>query len=926
MNNKKKQTVVVAMATALGVSVMMSPVAVYAQEEDSAIIMQENNQQKIQQETNPQDETTISKQEVPVNENLQDTNTNNLQSVTDVPVVGPRSNEAFTNDGDAQQAIQEALGNYPVSNETTIDEIDDFLEKTFINTGKLADCSLGSFDKTKATVDTVGNITLQIVFVLRFQSSYIYYYYMNITIPRLPTAGEVAINDKNFPDAEFRSYIKKTFDSDSDDVLSIVELDNAKRVYLYGNKNIKSIEGIQYLRNLVFLNCGNTDIETFDVSKNKKLETLYCTDNLKLTSLNIDGAESLEELQCYSTGITELNVKNNTNLDWLACYKTNINSLDVSNNSKLRILDCFSNPQLTTLKTNKSGLLEKLDITETGINELDVSDHSKLTDLKAMRCPNLVSLNISNASLLKELWTKDSPVLAVIQTGNNTALEIIVVSGNTSLSDMDVSSMSNLKNFTGDDTALRGLDLTNNKNLDSLSISGCPLAYLNLPQEVDINYLYSGNNKQVSFDISGSSFKITDIFPNINVANLSLLSGATQNGEVFSGYKNGEPIRYTYYCGMYNGRKIQLSVSLIPNIQKLDNSITIKKDLGKPYDGIPVELNKSDIVVKGGNQAYKIRWEMLDGSYWKDVNGPPCDVGNYRVRITVEEDEYFYGASNKVEFAITKATNSWKNELMIADWTYSEKSNLPTATAQFGNPTFTYSDSKTGTFTSNVPTDAGTWYVKATVAGTDNYTGLEEIVMFQIQKANNKWISQPELIGWTYGEKANMPTATSKYGNVTYSYSDTKVGIYTDKVPQNAGTWYIKASVEETGNYTGLEYITTFMIAPKHINDDIIPDIHSDEDIAHLIIKDGDNELVKGKDYRIDKQQKDNEVTITITFQGNYIGTATRSYMIDTEKSEEIIKDTNSVSTGDHSQTGFFATICIFFAGCFVYLTGKKKE
>lgn len=116
------------------------------------------------------------------------------------------------------------------------------------------------------------------------------------------------------------------------------------------------------------------------------------------------------------------------------------------------------------------------------------------------------------------------------------------------------------------------------------------------------------------------------------------------------------------------------------------------------------------------------------------------------------------------------------------------------------------------------------------------------------------------------------------------------------------------------------------MIAPKHMDDHIIPDIHSDEDVTNLIIKDGDRELIKGKDYRIDKQQKDNEVTITITFQGNYIGTATRSYIINTEKSEEIIKDTNSVSTGDHSQTGFFAAISMFSAGCFVYLTGKRRK
>ena len=36
MNSRKKQTVAVAMATALGASAMMSPVAVHAQEEDPA--------------------------------------------------------------------------------------------------------------------------------------------------------------------------------------------------------------------------------------------------------------------------------------------------------------------------------------------------------------------------------------------------------------------------------------------------------------------------------------------------------------------------------------------------------------------------------------------------------------------------------------------------------------------------------------------------------------------------------------------------------------------------------------------------------------------------------------------------------------------------------------------------------------------------
>lgn len=48
---------------------------------------------------------------------------------------------------------------------------------------------------------------------------------------------------------------------------------------------------------------------------------------------------------------------------------------------------------------------------------------------------------------------------------------------------------------------------------------------------------------------------------------------------------------------------------------------------------------------------------------------------------------------------------------------------------------FTYSDSEDGTFTTDTPTTAGTWYVNATVAGNDNYNGLESIKEFTISKA-----------------------------------------------------------------------------------------------------------------------------------------------------------------------------------------------
>ena len=65
--------------------------------------------------------------------------------------------------------------------------------------------------------------------------------------------------------------------------------------------------------------------------------------------------------------------------------------------------------------------------------------------------------------------------------------------------------------------------------------------------------------------------------------------------------------------------------------------------------------------------------------------------------------------------------------------------------------------------------------------------------------------------------KQQMPTAVAKYGTIKYTYSNTADGTYTEEVPTNAGTYYVKATVEETADYSGLESnAVEFIILPKN--------------------------------------------------------------------------------------------------------------
>ena len=75
------------------------------------------------------------------------------------------------------------------------------------------------------------------------------------------------------------------------------------------------------------------------------------------------------------------------------------------------------------------------------------------------------------------------------------------------------------------------------------------------------------------------------------------------------------------------------------------------------------------------------------------------------------------------------------------------------------------------------------------------------------------------LEDWTYGETAKTPVATGfKYGNdlAEFTYSEDDV-TYTDEVPTNAGTYYVKATVPETINYTEVSAKSTFKINQREL-------------------------------------------------------------------------------------------------------------
>ena len=246
----------------------------------------------------------------------------------------------------------------------------------------------------------------------------------------LPTAafaaGYVEINETNFPDAKFRSFVKENLDKNKDDILDAMEIAAVKMIEA-NNMGIKSLEGVGFFTALETLKCWDNELTGLDLSKNTALKDLQCS-NSKLQSLDLSKNTELTRLSCGSNKLTELDVSKNTKLEMLDCESDSLLSymrlteLDVSQNTALKELNCYG---VKMQKLNVSGCtaLEELDCGGNQLTALDVSQNTKLTFLDCAS-NQLTALDVSKNPELKDLYCRNN-FLAELDVSKNLELKSI---------------------------------------------------------------------------------------------------------------------------------------------------------------------------------------------------------------------------------------------------------------------------------------------------------------------------------------------------------------------------------------------------------------------------------------------------------------------------------------------------------------------
>ena len=160
-------------------------------------------------------------------------------------------------------------------------------------------------------------------------------------------------------------------------------------------------------------------------------------------------------------------------------------------------------------------------------------------------------------------------------------------------------------------------------------------------------------------------------------------------------------------------------------------------------------------------------------------------------------------------------------------------------------------------------------------------------VSFTIEKATPTVTAPTAITGLVYngGEQELVNAGTANSGEIKYSLNNET---WSGDIPEGleAGEYTVYYRVENTDNYNGVDGNVNVTIAPKTITATVEPiadQIYTGSAIEPtVVVKDGETELSSETDYGVSYSNNTNvgTATVTITFKGNYSGTATVTFEI----------------------------------------------
>ncbi|MBP5655313.1 MAG: leucine-rich repeat domain-containing protein [Clostridiales bacterium] len=231
-------------------------------------------------------------------------------------------------------------------------------------------------------------------------------------------AEGIAINELNFPDQNFRTYISDNFDKSEpkDRFLSQEELAAVTKINI-DRGSVFDLTGIGYFTELTNLNAEANVLASVDLSKNVNLRFAKISHS-QVKKIDLSGCKALEEIDLSYNYLTELDVSGCPAMRKLEADKNSITSLNIKGCTVLKELHLFDN-RLREIDVTGSPKINTLDV---GGNRLTSIDLSKSVDLMALWSDgnSIDSIDISASSYLRNVVNKGEIKTYTQTIGENT--------------------------------------------------------------------------------------------------------------------------------------------------------------------------------------------------------------------------------------------------------------------------------------------------------------------------------------------------------------------------------------------------------------------------------------------------------------------------------------------------------------------------
>lgn len=400
------------------------------------------------------------------------------------------------------------------------------------------------------------------------------------------TWADVEINETNFPDVNFRTYLL-SWDDGKDGILSDASLN---MTYLnVASMSISNLKGIEFFTHLKHLYCQDNLLTELDLSANRELTYLDCTKNM-LTALDLSNCTTMERIDCYGNKIsgaamdefmenlpvgssswggsaflslvdeTDANEQNEATVAqvkiakdknyMVRCLKTNEETgekyLDTYRGvvyesteglaiTKARFPDDNFRNYLLDQTYGDDGVITDQEIS--AIVKIDVTSYNRktisslqgiefFTALTELDCigNSLTTLDLSKNTKLSTLYCSQN-LLSSLDLSQNVALEYLNCFGN-QIEDLDLSHNMALTHIACGMNKLKKLDLSCNLQLWRVECTDNQISELILPETEVLVSVQCYNNRLASLDVSRQTALTTLICYGNSLSALDLSNNA----------------------------------------------------------------------------------------------------------------------------------------------------------------------------------------------------------------------------------------------------------------------------------------------------------------------------------------------------------------------------------------------------------------